>query len=437
MPESQFLDEFVEICQELQEFYTKLCKEPSEKRIDIHSNKRKSTKLFKYKFVFHDLTERFNKKHSTPETVGQVTIYANEINQYIVKIQKILDDRLKEIDHESKCLDDIKDLPLKVELVSSLDNYLEGNSLDSIDNCNNHNSMAEKFDLKTATSLLPIMNGTDKVTQELIDAIDLYDALLDGPGKVLLTSFVLKRCVSASAKLRLKSNYINNQLLLADIRKNFLPAKSIAVLSNKLNSARQGDKSIDDFGKSIEELLVNLTISQAADNKEHIPILQEINEKLAINAFASGLHNSEIRTIIKARNCGTLAEAISAAKDEEIPHRRPQLLHIRGGRQNFRRGHHYRGKSHRGRNTHFQNTNFQNTRNNRNSNGNGSTNNYNNNYRNNNGRFNRRGHTSNRGYTQNREQRSYVATTNNSQSNDDGNEIQEGRKNLFFRVSNQ
>lgn len=79
--------------------------------------------------------------------------------------------------------------------------------------------MSEKFDLKRANSLLPRMTDNEDVTKQLVDAISLYDELLDVTGKLLLTKFVLKTKLSQNAKLRLQNNYASNLELINDINK--------------------------------------------------------------------------------------------------------------------------------------------------------------------------------------------------------------------------
>ncbi|KAH1021777.1 hypothetical protein HUJ04_011261 [Dendroctonus ponderosae] len=57
-------------------------------------------------------------------------------------------------------------------------------------------------DLKTAISLLPVLKDTESSTNQLIDAIELYESVLTDDGKRLLINFVLKTRLSSSAKLR-------------------------------------------------------------------------------------------------------------------------------------------------------------------------------------------------------------------------------------------
>ena len=68
--------------------------------------------------------------------------------------------------------------------------------------------------------------------------------------------------------------------------------------------------SIENFETHVENLLDELTIAQTDGNNEALQILRETNEKFAINAFANGLQNPVLRTIIKARNYTKLNEAV-------------------------------------------------------------------------------------------------------------------------------
>lgn len=67
-------------------------------------------------------------------------------------------------------------------------------------------------------------------------------------------------------------------------------------------SAKQNSTSNDEIKKSLKELLVDLTLAQAKDNKQNVNVLLPINERIVINFFANGLNNQNLKTIIKARN---------------------------------------------------------------------------------------------------------------------------------------
>ncbi|KAI5632752.1 hypothetical protein NE865_14513 [Phthorimaea operculella] len=178
--------------------------------------------------------------------------------------------------------------------------------------------MAAPFDIKTAISLLPIMNGQEQVTKQLIDGILLYSSLVTDETQSQLIDFVLKTRLSANAKLRLKSTYATVKKLVEDIRKFLLPKKSTEALQTQLFRARQGRRSIEAFGTELEDLFVNLTIAQADEDTSKFDILRPLNEKTAIKRFADGLSDPRLSTIIASRQFSSLPEAIRSAIDESI-----------------------------------------------------------------------------------------------------------------------
>lgn len=176
----------------------------------------------------------------------------------------------------------------------------------------------EKFDLKIALSILPILNDNEDVTKQLIESIEYYSSVLsDGECNNKLIPFILKTRLSQKAKLKLKSKYENVTDLIKDMRLLLLPQKSHTALQAKLQSCRQQDKSISDFGKELSELFVDLTISQAQGNEESFGVLRPLNEKVAIKRFSDGLRNRRLSTIIAARDFSSLTDAVQAAQDED------------------------------------------------------------------------------------------------------------------------
>lgn len=318
------------LLEELRVFHRNLGKDSKERRSDISIINRNLGKLERLGVDLRNYRKEINEGNYQLDAKVLTEVKANVdlINKYFSAIEKILKDRLASCE------------------------VLE----ESV------GTMSEKFDLKTASGLIPSMNGTEVVTKQLIDAIELYDSLLDDNGKRLLTKFVLKTKLDESAKIRLNQDYATNQLLINDLRKHFLTVKSAAALSVKLNNARQGSKPIEEFGKSIEELLVDLTITQAEGNQDKVNILRGVNEKIAINSFANGLQNSQLRTIIKARNYSNLSNAIRGAKDEEITftdksdRSSQNFFYIRG--RGFSRGaRFFRGNTRLNNNNNFRNNN--------------------------------------------------------------------------------
>lgn len=223
------------------------------------------------------------------------------------------------------------------------------------------NKMAKSgFDIKTAIALLPIMTGQEDVTKQLIDGILMYSSLINDESQQTLIEFVIKTRVSSSAKLRLKTSYLSVEALVDDMRKFLLPKKSAESIQSQLYRARQGRRSVEAYGAEIEDLFVNLTISQADGDDSRYDILRPMNEKSAIKRFADGLSDPKLSTIISSRQFTSLPEAIRTAIDEQTSSPRDdQIFHYgRNQPRNYYRDNndrfsHYRGnfKFNRGRNT--------------------------------------------------------------------------------------
>uniref|UniRef100_A0A6P7HCB1 Uncharacterized protein LOC114349031 n=1 Tax=Diabrotica virgifera virgifera TaxID=50390 RepID=A0A6P7HCB1_DIAVI len=126
--------------------------------------------------------------------------------------------------------------------------------------------MAEKFDLKTAGSLIPHIGSTEESIKAFTDAIELYNEFLDELGKKQLITYVLKAKLTQSAKLRLIGPYGMIGELIADIKEKMTVKQSVPVLSAEINSAKQANRSIEKFGRNLEELMAKLTIAQANGN---------------------------------------------------------------------------------------------------------------------------------------------------------------------------
>lgn len=176
----------------------------------------------------------------------------------------------------------------------------------------------ENFELKTASVLIPVMDGKEETTEKIIDGIEMYDSCLKtSDNKKLLISFVLKTRLTKSAKLKLKSEYASVDNLLEDMKTYLLTKKSANSLLSQINNLSQHNRTIAEYGAKLEELFIGLTIAQADGNAKASAILSPINEKMVIKRFADGLRNRRLSTVISARDYKELKDAVRAAEDEE------------------------------------------------------------------------------------------------------------------------
>uniref|UniRef100_A0A1Y1KWR7 Uncharacterized protein n=1 Tax=Photinus pyralis TaxID=7054 RepID=A0A1Y1KWR7_PHOPY len=351
---------FKHLYEELRVIHRNLLKDSVSRRNDPGTTERKFNKVNKLEREFEEIRDNFNKNPSSEDIRKQVKQYVEAILKYFELINQILDDRIKEckLDRQALELGTHSETDIQVSKLNILPLTSSTSSI----------TMGEKFNLKTAGSLLPLMDGSEETTKRLVDAIELYNGLLDEEGKKLLITYVLKTRLTENAKIRLQTKYEQCDQLIKDLQDHFLPKISTAAVSAELHKAKQKTQTIDDFGKQIENLLTKLTIAQADGNNQLFPILQKANEKIAIHTFANGLKDPELRTIIKARDYSKLADAIKGAMDEGSNNCRSEEVYRVRFTNNFRsRGHntyqhnnnYVRGNQYRGVGNNHSNQNYQ------------------------------------------------------------------------------
>ena len=150
------------VLEEVRVFHRNLGKDPDDRRKDIRKTQRYVSKLDRVKNEFADLKLRFNSDLHEEKVLSEVREYVKNIEKYVEAIGSILGSRLSLAQTEQ----------------TESSKQSDSNSALNIDcGCSEEEKMGEKFDLKTAASLLPVMNGSELVTKQLIDAISWYDSL--------------------------------------------------------------------------------------------------------------------------------------------------------------------------------------------------------------------------------------------------------------------
>lgn len=194
----------------------------------------------------------------------------------------------------------------------------------------------DKFNFKTAASLVPVMDGSNDSVEKIIQGIEMYSSFLNAESKAHLITYVLKTRLTKSAKLKLKLSYESCDALISDMKQYLLPKISANSLLSQLNNVSQNEMTISQYADKIEDLFVNLTISQANSNETACKILRPINEQMAIKKFADGLRNRRLSMIIAARDYSNFKDAVRAAADEELtcPNSSNTILNVRGKSRN-------------------------------------------------------------------------------------------------------
>lgn len=245
-------------------------------------------------------------------------------SRYTCKTTELKLNEARLILHKSEelfsCFEKSKDLsgfPLETEIFENIFKLF-----DEISNlCSSPKTFKTmEFNLKEACNLIPIMDDTETTTKRMIDSIEMYASMIDEKSNLLLIKFVLLSRLSENAKLRISGPYTSIGSLIKDLKQHLLTKKSYTAIQARLQSSKQGQRSIEEFGKDIEQLFTDMTISQADGDSSVFSVLKPINEKSAIKHFSDGLRSSRLSTIVTSRNYSSLKDAIQAAKDEDRPH---------------------------------------------------------------------------------------------------------------------
>lgn len=131
-------------------------------------------------------------------------------------------------------------------------------------------STMAKCELRTALSLLPVSNDEKSSIKQLIDVFEYYQTELDVDSQKKLVNFVLKSRLSQAAKLKLSKTYDSLGSLLRDMKLQLLSKKSVTAIQRKLQNLRQNNLTIDEYGRQLTEMFVDLTIFQSDGKDERV-----------------------------------------------------------------------------------------------------------------------------------------------------------------------
>ncbi|KAK9882470.1 hypothetical protein WA026_021504 [Henosepilachna vigintioctopunctata] len=271
--------------------------------------------------TFRDNLRKDNTARRTDEEViNRKFKDLDKFKDYLAQVDKKLDQKVIDKEINDSSIEQI--LEMKDQINDKINNSLKILST--------RRQETQATDQRTASSLLPKLDGKIETTHHLIECIELYESALDQINKPLLVNYVLKACIGHVEKIRLKQSYNSVDELIADIKTHFLPKQSASALAARLQACQQGSTDIEEYGRSIEILMSELTIAQAGNDARALEIFKGANEKIAVDVFARGIKNFETRTIIKSRNFNKLSDAINAAKEEAVLHQQnASVLHFR------------------------------------------------------------------------------------------------------------
>lgn len=336
---------------------------------------------------FEVLYNNIKKSRNNVNSQALIEKHRNALNEIVVEFENILK-AIKEQIHS-------KDYN---ELVSDYDQLLTKRTyalaiLNNKEKMTSPASSVANFDVRTATAVVQIYDGSSDGLLAFIDASKLMKDLTADAHKDMLLKF-LKTRLSGKARLGLPDNINTFDELITNVRERCQDLTSPEQLMAKLKCLKQKD-NLDSFCEQIENIsnkLKNTYIQQQIPEN----IANKMVNKAAVDALISGVSNNETKLILKAGSFVSVKDAIQKVQENNsnnnnsaIFNMTTQSNHHKGGnRHNFRKQQNYRSNFHyqHNNNNHNYRQRYGNFRNNYhrnnshpNSNGGGRYNNNNNN----------------------------------------------------------
>lgn len=319
----QTIHDWEQLNNNLRSFRDNLRKDSTARREDTSVTARKVGDLQKFRAYLQDLDKQWQSDIQDKAVDYKTVILGQDLvkrcKEKVEECQVILDERLGKPAENADTGRLLKNIGINADNVGDNEGTFSDHIL-QVNYENNFAKMGESFSFKTASALLPKLDGSTDTVHQLIESIDFYESSLAAESKPQVINYVLKICLSHRDRIRMKSGYTTVFELIVDLKRNFLPKQSAPSLIAKMQASSQGNLTTSEYGRSIETLMADLTIAQVGEIAETqvIEVISKQNEKLAVDIFAKGLRSREIRTVIKARNYERLSEAISAANEEAL-----------------------------------------------------------------------------------------------------------------------
>jgi hypothetical protein len=194
---------------------------------------------------------------------------------------------------------------------------------------------ASTFDLKTATSLVQNYDGSPKGLDSFIDSVNLLNELTN-PANIATAIKFIKTRVSGKARLAFPTNATTIAQITTAIKEACEYIESPELVLSKLKALKnKGDQQ--KFCDEVEALTQKLA-SVYVTQKIPTDVANKMATKSGVEVLIKGVSNTELKTILKARDFETIQKAVQKI-NEVNAEPSTQILYVqhhrRRGRQNY------------------------------------------------------------------------------------------------------
>lgn len=177
--------------------------------------------------------------------------------------------------------------------------------------------MAPKLDLSLALKLVRPFDGSVTELTRYIESVELLKDYADDVPEAAILKFLKTTLVGAAHGAI--DNAATIALALQVLRQKFAIRVTPRAMENEINTQKQGNKSISDYGAEIEKLTAKLAAAHVSTGTfASEAAAANIVEPIAVQAFTNGLKDPATKFFIKARNPATLNKAISDALECQV-----------------------------------------------------------------------------------------------------------------------
>lgn len=228
----------------------------------------------------------------------------------------------------------------------------------------NIRTMAE-FNLDTGLKLPELTSAKIGEINSFLAVVDIYHKKLKSSAQEELITFVCAAKIKGEAKTRFRSKLVKTFAELeAILRKRVLSGETQEELTRKLKMARQGRRSIHDFGKYLDELSERLAAAilreDASMNKETV---EKQCDMMALTQLKEGCHD-ELKDILVAARPKNMDDAIAVAASTPQSSGESVMTFNRGqgnfrgrGRQNYNNNRRYNNNNNQQNRRRYDNNN--------------------------------------------------------------------------------
>lgn len=194
------------------------------------------------------------------------------------------------------------------------------------------------FSILSSLKSISIFEGDYKNLQQFLNIVELIHDSIKQDDHEKFINFVYKTKLNEKVLNRIAIQEIPKTFdnLKLTLQGAFKSNKSIVTLQTELNTISQNNSSVASYVENIENIIAELNSLQINDlGDANKPVIQKLNDALALNSFKVGL-DAEIKSTVFAAQPKSFSDAVKVALEVENASPKANIFHLNRNQPNFR-----------------------------------------------------------------------------------------------------